>query len=190
MSGMDAYYTILGIPQASTTEQIKDAFYKLLAKYRDLTDVEAKKNVKAIVDAYEHLQKCEVVLRPDNTLDMVYEKNGTIKQYNAEGTGVMHEIDKKGNDRQYDENGKPTRIRMKDGSSADYYPNSDKLLKKRDKYGNEILVPEENEVVELDQISNGQKTVKVASQTKVIDDQTKEVPKIFAKWKKQEGIGW
>ena len=63
-------------------------------------------------------------------------------------------------------------------------------LFKRDKYGNEILVPEENEVVELDQISSGQKTVKVASQTKVIDDQTKDVPKIFAKWKKQEGIGW
>ena len=63
-------------------------------------------------------------------------------------------------------------------------------LFKRDKYGNEILVPEENEVVELDQISSGQKTVKVASQTKVIDDQTKEVPEIFAKWKKQEGIGW
>lgn len=63
-------------------------------------------------------------------------------------------------------------------------------LFKRDKYGNEILVPEENEVVKLDQISSGQKTVKVASQTKVIDDQTKEVPKIFAKWKKQEGIGW
>lgn len=63
-------------------------------------------------------------------------------------------------------------------------------LFKRDKYGNEILVPEENEIVELDQISSGQKTVKVASQTKVIDDQTKEVPKIFAKWKKQEGIGW
>lgn len=63
-------------------------------------------------------------------------------------------------------------------------------LFKRDKYGNEILVPEENEVVELEQISSGQKTIKVASQTKVIDDQTKEVPKIFAKWKKQEGIGW
>ena len=63
-------------------------------------------------------------------------------------------------------------------------------LFKRDKYGNEILVPEENEVVELDQISSGQKTIKVTSQTKVIDDQTKEVPKIFAKWKKQEGIGW
>ena len=63
-------------------------------------------------------------------------------------------------------------------------------LFKRDKYGNEILVPEENEVVELDQISSGQKTIKFASQTKVIDDQTKDVPKIFAKWKKQEGIGW
>lgn len=63
-------------------------------------------------------------------------------------------------------------------------------LFKRDKYGNEILVPEENEVVELDQISSGQKTIKIASQTKVIDDQTKDVPKIFAKWKKQEGIGW
>lgn len=63
-------------------------------------------------------------------------------------------------------------------------------LFKRDKYGNEILVPEENEVVELDEISNGQRTVKLASQTKVLDDQTKEVPAIFAKWKKSEGIGW
>lgn len=36
-------------------------------------------------------------------------------------------------------------------------------LFKRDKYGNEILVPEENEVVELDEISNGQRTVKMAS---------------------------
>ena len=61
---------------------------------------------------------------------------------------------------------------------------------KRDKYGNEILVPEENEVLELSETSSGQRTVKMASQTKVIDDQTKEVPKIFAKWKKQEGIAW
>ena len=63
-------------------------------------------------------------------------------------------------------------------------------LFKRDKYGNEILIPEENEVFELDKISSGQRTVKMASQTKVPDDQTKEGPKIFAKWKKQEGIGW
>ena len=63
-------------------------------------------------------------------------------------------------------------------------------LFKRDKYGNEILVPEENEVVELNEISSGQRTVKLASQTKVLDDQTREVPAIFAKWKKTEGIGW
>lgn len=63
-------------------------------------------------------------------------------------------------------------------------------LFKRDKYGNEILVPEENEVVELDEISSGERTVRMASQTKVIDDQTKEIPKIFEKWKKQEGIAW
>ena len=63
-------------------------------------------------------------------------------------------------------------------------------LFKRDKYGNEILVPEENEVLELSKTSSGQRTVKMASQTKVIDDQTKDVPKIFAKWKKQEGLAW
>ncbi len=63
-------------------------------------------------------------------------------------------------------------------------------LFKRDKYGNEILTPEETEVFELDQTAEGQKTVKTASKVKVLDDQTKDIPSIFGKWKKQEGIVW
>ena len=30
----------------------------------------------------------------------------------------------------------------------------------------------------------------MAAQTKIIDDQTKEIPAIFEKWKKVEGLGW
>lgn len=56
---------------------------------------------------------------------------------------------------------------------------------KRDKYGNDILVPENN--CNLANI-NG---LNIApSKTKVIDDQTVEVPKIFAEWKIKEGIVW
>jgi len=90
------------------------------------------------------------------------EKSGQMKDYNI----FMAMVDRIGHDRR----GTP--------------------LFKRDKHGNEILTPEENEIIELDEISNGQRTVKMASQVKVVDDQTIEIPKIFEKWKKQEGIQW
>lgn len=52
---------------------------------------------------------------------------------------------------------------------------------KRDKYGNEILVPETTETGLV---------TKTASKTRVIDDQTVLVPKIFSEWKLKEGIAW
>ncbi len=47
---------------------------------------------------------------------------------------------------------------------------------KRDKHGNEILVPDITE--------------KSESKKKVIDDQTTDVPLVFSKWKKLEGLSW
>lgn len=55
---------------------------------------------------------------------------------------------------------------------------------KRDKYGNEILVPEPIDMESMES------TTKMASKTKVIDDQTIIVPKLFAEWKLKEGIVW
>lgn len=60
---------------------------------------------------------------------------------------------------------------------------------KRDKHGNEILVPE-TEIISIGEIANGSKTAKVESKRKVIDDQTPLVVKAFKKWWEQEGLSW
>lgn len=61
---------------------------------------------------------------------------------------------------------------------------------KRDKEGNEILVPDTNSVLVLGETGEGQHTVSQEQKVKVEDDQTPDVPGIFAEWKKQEGFGW
>lgn len=62
-------------------------------------------------------------------------------------------------------------------------------LFKRDKQGNEILVPD-IEVIELGQTADGTRTSKTESKKKVLDDQTLLVPDAFAKWRREEGIAW
>lgn len=61
---------------------------------------------------------------------------------------------------------------------------------KRDKDGNEILVPDRNNVVIMSKIGNGTKTAAHERKVKEIDDQTKLVPSIFSDWKVQEGLSW
>ncbi|MHC1715058.1 MAG: N-6 DNA methylase [Acidaminococcaceae bacterium] len=63
-------------------------------------------------------------------------------------------------------------------------------LFKRDKEGNEILVPESNNVIVLGTTSEGNRTVAHHQKKKVEDDQTPCVPAIFLKWKRQEGLSW
>jgi len=62
-------------------------------------------------------------------------------------------------------------------------------LFKRDKQGNEILVPEV-EVIELGQTADGTRTSRTESKKKALDDQTLLVPEVFEKWRKAEGIAW
>lgn len=61
---------------------------------------------------------------------------------------------------------------------------------KRDKQGNEILVPENRDTILVDHIADGTRTTQTMSKTKVLDDQTSQVPAVFDNWKKQEGIAW
>lgn len=61
---------------------------------------------------------------------------------------------------------------------------------KRDSEGNEILVPDTSNVFVLDETSEGSKTVRHQQTKKVEDDQTPDVPGIFAKWKVEEGLAW
>lgn len=64
------------------------------------------------------------------------------------------------------------------------------IVFKRDEQGDEIWAPEDQNVVEVGRIANGAATVRTQSRTRVIDDQSKEVPIVFARWKIQEGIVW
>lgn len=62
---------------------------------------------------------------------------------------------------------------------------------KRDKYGNELLVPDIGELITLGETGNGIITAqKTQSKTKIIDDQTLLVPGTFTQWKRREGISW
>lgn len=61
---------------------------------------------------------------------------------------------------------------------------------KRDKEGNEILIPEKNNIIGNEEIDKHSNTVSHEQKVKVEDDQTPDVPAVFAKWKIQEGLSW
>lgn len=90
------------------------------------------------------------------------EKSGTMADYNI----FMAMVEKIGHDKR----GNPTF--------------------KRDKEGNEILVPDTNSVLVLGETGEGGRTVSHEQKKKVEDDQTPDVPVIFAEWKAKEGIAW
>ncbi len=54
----------------------------------------------------------------------------------------------------------------------------------RDDHGNEIWVSQGSSINKTDT------TAKAATRTRIIDDQSREVPGLFAEWKKQEGLPW
>lgn len=90
------------------------------------------------------------------------EKNGIMADYNI----FMAMVEKVGHDKR----GNPTF--------------------KRDKEGNEILVPDKNSVLVLGETGEGDRTVAHEQKRKVEDDQTPDVPVIFSEWKAKEGIAW
>ena len=61
---------------------------------------------------------------------------------------------------------------------------------KRDKEGNEILVPDTNSITAKLEKDNNKDATSHEQKKKVEDDQTPDVPVIFNDWKKQEGISW
>ncbi len=60
----------------------------------------------------------------------------------------------------------------------------------RDEHGNEIWVSEESSIKKTGTTGEGDLTMKAEAKTRVIDDQSREVPGLFAEWKKQEGLSW
>ena len=64
-------------------------------------------------------------------------------------------------------------------------------LFKRDRDGNEIWVSEENtSPINYENAEGAIADIETERKTRVIDDQSREVPRIFARWKKEEGIPW
>ena len=64
-------------------------------------------------------------------------------------------------------------------------------LFKRDEHGNEIWVPEESDAfVNYENAEETTTDIQIERKTRIIDDQSREVPQIFAGWKREEGIGW
>lgn len=64
-------------------------------------------------------------------------------------------------------------------------------LFKRDEHGNEIWENEKPNILEVDKTAQGDITVSSTERkSRIIDDQSKEVPLIFANWKRQEGVAW
>ena len=118
---------------------------------------------KPLSNRYAHLE-CAINYRENKTQEQKdnEEKSGTMADYNI----FMAMVEKVGHDRR----GTPTF--------------------KRDNEGNEILIPDTNSVLVLDETSDGSTTVSHEQKKKVEDDQTPDVPEIFAEWKKQEGISW
>ncbi len=64
-------------------------------------------------------------------------------------------------------------------------------LFKRDKDGNEIWVTEENDSsADYENSEDDDTNIQPERKTRIIDDQSREVPDLFDQWKKEEGISW
>ncbi len=103
-----------------------------------------------------------IVQKKTHTEIIAEQRSGTIRPYNI----FMAMVEKVGHDKR--------------GNT----------LFQRDENGNEIWVPEESNVLEIDRIAEGSVTYKPESKTRIIDDQSREVPVVFSSWKRQEGIVW
>ena len=63
-------------------------------------------------------------------------------------------------------------------------------LFKRDENGNEIWVAENPNVLDLTRITESDVAYKTESKARIIDDQSREIPGVFDRWKQREGIRW
>ena len=64
-------------------------------------------------------------------------------------------------------------------------------LFKRDEDGNEIWVPEKDtSSANYQNTEEASTDIQTEKQTRIIDDQSLEVPRFFTHWKKEEGIEW
>lgn len=131
------------------------------------------------------IQKTRIVASVDLHVDTFQPRNGTQTSVLIVQKKTVDEISKvhaKGSIEHYD-----VFMAMVEKVGHDKRGNT---LFKRDKDGNEIWEPDKTNVFEISSVSEEGVAYKPESKTRVIDDQSEDVPVIFESWKKQEWLGW
>lgn len=132
------------------------------------------------------LEKTRIIASVDLHVDTFQPRNGTQTSILIVQKKTQIEIDKE----QISGQIRPYNIFMAMVEKVGHDKRGNTLFK-RDEQGNEIWLPEEPNVLEINKIAEDKATYyKTESKTRIIDDQSREVPEVFKKWKQQEGLPW
>ena len=132
------------------------------------------------------LEKTRIVASVDLHVDTFQPRNGTQTSVLILEKKTQEEI----NEERYTRKIAPYNIFMAMVEKVGHDRRGNTLFK-RDEDGNEIWGPEENtSPVNYQNAEEASVDIQTEKQTRIIDDQSREVPGLFAQWKKEEGIGW
>ena len=129
------------------------------------------------------LEKTQIVASIDLHIDAFQPRNGTQTSVLILQKKTQEEI----NEERYTRRIVPYNIFMAMVEKVGHDRRGNTLFK-RDEEGNEIWVSEENaSPVNYQNTEEASADIQTERKTRVIDDQSSEVPRLFAKWKKEEG---
>ena len=132
------------------------------------------------------LEKTRIIASVDLHVDTFQPRNGTQTSILILQKKTQEEI----NEERYAGRINPYNIFMAMVEKVGHDKRGNTLFK-RDKDGNEIWVPEESTApVNYENAEGASATVQIERKTRVIDDQSPEVPHLFSQWKREEGIPW
>ena len=132
------------------------------------------------------LKKTRIVASVDLHADTFQPRNGTQTSVLILQKKTQEEI----NEERYARQIAPYNIFMAMVEKVGHDKRGNTLFK-RDKDGNEIWMSEGNtSPVNYENAEGAIADLQIERKTRVIDDQSREVPRIFARWKKEEGIPW
>jgi type I restriction enzyme M protein len=132
------------------------------------------------------LKKTRIVASVDLHADTFQPRNGTQTSVLILQKKTQEEI----NEERYARQIAPYNIFMAMVEKVGHDKRGNTLFK-RDRDGNEIWVSEERtSSVNYENFEGAIADIQTERKTRVIDDQSREVPRIFAQWKKEEGIPW
>ena len=132
------------------------------------------------------LEKTRIVASVDLHADAFQPRNGTQTSVLILQKKTQEEI----NEERYRRQITPYNIFMAMVEKVGHDRRGNTLFK-RDRDGNEIWVSEENtSPINYGNAEGAIADLQTEKKTRIIDDQSREVPRIFADWKKEEGIGW